>query len=129
MKPHLQETFNIIGKHWNIFPLTPNENGVITLQFEQSGMLFIELQEEVIFMYLLDNFESVSTSLASKALVLCQPSLQTPPVFIHPIMVDRFKLGFLAKINSEDFTPSFVEQTLQVLMDHMSQLKTLAQKF
>lgn len=125
MKQHIIETFNELGKMFGTGPLYPNEHDVLTLEIEDNGLMFIELCNDLIFVYLTDNFYSTHKKIYTTMLTICQPHLQQPPIIIHPIMVDGVKLGFLVKFHTEDFTLPNVDIAIKMLIEKMEIIKQM----
>ena len=125
MEQHILDTFNELGKMFGTGPLFPNDHDVLALEIETAGMMFIEVCNEAIFVYLTDNFYNARKEIYKQMMIICQPHFQKPPIVVHPIIVDGAKLGFLVKFRMEDFMLPNVDLAIKMLIEKMETIKQM----
>ena len=125
MEAHIQDTLNDLAHMLGIDVLIPNVWDVVSIEFEHHGMLMIDAQINNVFMYLVDNFESRTKDMLQLTMSLCHPIEQQPPINIHPIMIDEYKLGFLSKFSSSNFILPYVDTALNLMLKKMEYIKQI----
>ncbi|MDR0351565.1 MAG: hypothetical protein LBH49_02875 [Puniceicoccales bacterium] len=115
----IQELGGLVG----FSNLKKNEHGVVHLEIQTIGHLFIDVRNDSAFMYILRSYRFPSSRLYMKALELCNPQIgyQFP---VNPVLQDDDRLGFAIKHSCNDFTIGKLEDSIKLLSDLQDRLGT-----
>ncbi|MDR1458181.1 MAG: hypothetical protein LBI37_01505 [Puniceicoccales bacterium] len=113
----IQELGGLVG----FSNLKKNEHGVVHLEIQTIGHLFIDVRDDSTFMYLLRSHRFPSSRLYMKALELCNPQAgyQFP---VNPVLQDDDMLGFAIKHSCNNFTIGKLEDSIKLLTDLQDRL-------
>lgn len=125
MKQHIQEALLQMSKKMAIPEFVINSNGIICLQIGSSGDLFIDIQDDMAYLYLLNTFDNVDFNLLTTALSFCQDN-EDYNLLATPVLKDDNYLGFAIAIPSENITIISIEEAINQLTELSSRLQQFA---
>lgn len=111
----VDDTLRTFGQSMNLDPLNFNERGVICLDIEHTGRLYLEREEEHILIYLTRNVPPYAHGVYAKALSLCHFK-ESLPYDVHAGKREDH-LVFLIRMPATAFSPPNLERALALLKD------------
>jgi hypothetical protein len=128
MERHISETLAYMGEKMGFPSFTTNAQGLLHLAIEGIGELFVDVQRNHIFLYLLNKFPVLNFKLISAAYIFCEEKAKRN-FTANPVLRDEDALGFVVKIKKENFSPISLEGAVNQLMDMAGRLRQFADPF
>lgn len=125
MEQHITETLQNLGKKWELPGFSMNPNGILHFSIEQIGELYIDIQPNWVYLYMLNHFDKLDFELLATALSFCQMNAQHT-FLTNAVLRGDHLLGFVVKMSSEDFITVNCEAAIQELSDLALRLKQFA---
>lgn len=110
----IDETIMEFGAGMGIENLSLGPSGVVCLDIETMGTLFIEQADEDMLIYLVRRFPQYADEIYAKALTLCHYR-EALSFAVHAAFKGDDQLVFLARMPGEDFSLPVLEQAIDLL--------------
>ena len=110
----VEQTISEFGASVGIDALSLNDAGVVTLQFEQLGTLYIERRNEEILIYLVRDVEHPDAALFRRVLSCCHHQ-HHHPFPVHAGLRGETSIVFLIRMPEADFILPNLERAMNLL--------------
>ncbi|MDR2735557.1 MAG: hypothetical protein LBB20_01800 [Puniceicoccales bacterium] len=114
MRANVDTVIDELGGRVGFSNLKKNEHGVVHLEIQTIGHLFIDAKDDWVFTYLLRAYKFPNSRIYLKALELCNPY----PCYqfsVNPVLQNDDMLGFAIKHSCNDFTIGKLEDSIKLL--------------
>ena len=110
----VEDTIREFGAGIGMEDLRLSAEGLVSLDIEAMGTLFIEQTEEDMLVYLVRQFPEYETDIYAGALAACHFS-EALPFAIHAALHDENRLVFIARMSRKEFSLPILEQVIDLL--------------
>lgn len=110
----VDDTIRDFGRGMGMEDLALNHNGLLCLDFEALGSLFIEQAEEAVLVYLVRELPRHDTVNLQRALALCHYR-EGLPFAVNVAFREENHLVFIARVPENDFSLPTLEKSIDLL--------------
>ena len=126
----VDETIKEFGKTIGVNALTVNKHGVVHMEIDDIGDLFIDERDKdneskhSVYVYLLRIYEFATERLYKNAMFLCLDNILME-YNINPVLRNDSALGFIIKHRAEDFTMQSLSKSIDILQNMQDRLQNM----
>lgn len=126
----VNETIQEFGKTIGVNALTVNKHGVVHMEIDNIGDLFIDERDKddeskhSVYIYLLRIYDFSTEKLYKNAMFLCLDNIGLEYT-VNPVLRNDNALGFLIKHRAEDFTMQSLSKSIDILQDMQDRLQNM----
>ncbi|CAM2065495.1 CesT family type III secretion system chaperone [Sulfidibacter corallicola] len=110
----VEDTLRTFGESIQLGELTFNDQGVVCLEIEKMGTLYLEQAPGTVLVYLSREMPPYESGYPAKALAACH-FREALPIAVTAAMRGDNHLVFVAQIPEVEFSPPTLDRTLEIL--------------